>query len=132
MNKFNKEMQKRRINIVSENQLALPFGERRSIALSYESRQRFFWFMAGACLFSLILYIYAIEATARNVALRANLETRVAEAEGSLSTLEFAYIQLKNGVSIETARQYDFEEVRTPLYVSRDNPDSLTLNTVSR
>lgn len=99
---------------------------------SIEDRQRFFWFLAGICFFSLILYIYAIEATARNVALRANLETRVAEANGQLSSLEFAYIELKNNVSIELARSYGFEEVGSPLYVSRSTANSLTLNTESR
>lgn len=117
---------------ISENQLALPFGERSVRALSHESRQHFFWFLAGISLFSLILYIYAIEATARNVALRANLETRVAEANGQLSSLEFAYIELKNNVSIELAYLYGFEEVKSPLYISRDRANSLTLNTVNR
>ncbi|MEK7175890.1 MAG: hypothetical protein AAB695_00755 [Patescibacteria group bacterium] len=118
--------------IISENQLALPFRERGTRVLSFEDRRRFFWFLAGICFFALVLYIYAIEATARNIAMRANLETRVAEAEGKLSSLEFAYIELKNNVSIELARLYGFEEIKTPLYVSRDAANSLTLNTVRR
>src|SRR3990167_5200928 len=108
----------KRINI-SENQLSLPFNQRGGRAISYDSRVRFFWFLAGISVCSLAIYMYAIEATARNVALRENLETRVIEAEGKLSSLEFAYIELKNNVSMELAHQYGFQEVRSPLYVSR-------------
>ncbi|MDO8424231.1 MAG: hypothetical protein Q7S54_01300 [bacterium] len=121
----------RRINI-SENQLSLPFSQRGARTISYDQRIRFFWFLAGVAICSLALYIYAIEATARNVALRENLETRVTEAESKLSSLEFAYIKLKNNVSMELAHQYGFREASSPLYVSRSYQGSLTLNTVSR
>ncbi|MEK7227405.1 MAG: hypothetical protein AAB641_00755 [Patescibacteria group bacterium] len=122
---------KRRIKI-NYNQLSLPFTERGARTISLEDRRRFFWFLAGICFFALVLYIYAIEATARNIAMRANLEMRVAEAEGKLSSLEFAYIELKNNVSIELARLYGFEEVKRPLYISRSKDNSLTLNDVKR
>ena len=120
---------RRKINL---NQLTLPFGERRTRAISYEDRQRFFWFMAGLSLLSLGVYFYAINATARNIALRANLENRVTEAENSLSGLEFHYIELKNSVSMELAYQYGFQEVQNPLYISRGRENALTLNTVNR
>lgn len=121
---------KRRIKM-NYNQLPLPFGEGRARAISYEVKERAFWLLAGTAVLFLLLYFYAIEATARNVALRANLETRLAEASGSLGALEFEHIALKNAVTREVALERGFREVANPLYVSRE-ADSLTLNTEVR
>ncbi|MDO8565147.1 MAG: hypothetical protein Q7R67_00775 [bacterium] len=128
----------RRIHI-HESQLTLPFlsakagGEGRAVALSLESRQRFFWLTVSISVFSLLAYIYGIYATAHHIAVRAHLEEQVANIESKLGALEFAYIGLKNNVSMDTAHQFGFKDVRTPLYVSRDaHTDSLTLNTIKR
>ena len=122
----------RKIN-THENQLTLPFGEGRAIALSYESRTSFFWSLISLSAFSLIAYIYAINATAHHIAVRENLEEKVSNIESELGSLEFAYIDLKNNVSIDTARELGFKEVSKPLYVSRQaQAGSLTLNTVTR
>lgn len=122
----------KRMNI-HENQLTLPFGEGRAIAVSFESRQRFLWSLITLSAFSLLAYVYAINATAHHIAVRENLEEKVSNIESDLGALEFAYIDLKNNVTIDTARQFGFKEVKEPLYVSRqNNAGSLTLNTVPR
>ncbi len=126
----------RRINF-NDEQLALPFGESRVAglslnAISSEARQRIFWTLAGISLFSLFIYFYAINAIARNTALRQNLEAHMADASGKIAALEFAHIELENQVTEELARQYGFEEVKAPLYVSRTKTSALTLNTTSR
>lgn len=127
----------RRINF-NDEQLALPFGESRagSISLpislsgvSLEARQRIFWTLMGISIFSLFIYFYAVSAIARNTALRQNLEAHMADASGRIATLEFAHIELENSVTEELARQYGFEEVKAPLYVSRTKATELTLNT---
>lgn len=123
----------------NESQLSLPFSSRgtagsaASSALSYDNRQRFFWTLASACLLSLGLYIYAVNATAHNVAMRAALETEASSLNANLATLEFRYISLKNEVTLETARQYGFTEVKEPTYVSREaSASSLSFNTQTR
>lgn len=118
--------------ISNQSQLHLPFGEGRARALSLDDRERMFWFMAMVSLFSLGIYVYAINAAAHHIAVRQNLEREVAEVESKLSSLEFAAIELRNAVTIEVAREYGFTEVKEPLYVSRNTPQSLTLNTVTR
>lgn len=117
--------------ISNESQMTLPFGE-RARAMAYEDRQRYFWFLASVALCSLCVYVYAINSAAHNIALRQNLEREVAETSMRLSTLEFASIELKNDITIETAHEYGFAEVKEPLYVSRNSSDSLTLNTPVR
>lgn len=117
---------------ISHNQLALPFGEIDTRNISFEDRQRFFWLLVSISVFSLFIYVYAINATAHNIAIRQNLEREVADIGVRLSSLEFASIELKNAVTIETAHAYGFKEVRQPLYVSRGISSSLTLNTAVR
>lgn len=114
------------------NQLALPFSEGNSKALSLEGRERFFWGLVSVSLCSLLIYVYAINAAAHHIAVRQNLEKQVERLNGDLSVLEFETIALKNGVTMEVATNYGFSEVREPLYVSRDAENSLTLNTVKR
>jgi len=114
----------------NENQLSLPFG--RAISAEYDNRVRFFWALVGVSILSLFVYIYAINSTARLVAVRQNLEREMRETSAGLNSLEFSLIELKNEVTLELAHAYGFREVENPLYVSRRSPESLTLNTVSR
>lgn len=120
----------KRINI-SENQLSLPFRQGRVGAISYDNRMRFFWALVTLSMFSFVIYVYAINTTARNVALRQDLERQIADISVNLNSLEFAYIELKNNVTIELAYHYGFKEVINPLYVSR-HPLSLSFNTLER
>ena len=121
----------RRIN-TNHNQLPLPFGEGTTRAISFDNRQRLFWFLIGVSVFSLVMYVYAINAAAHHIAVRQDLERQSAEISASLSSLEFTSIELRNAITIDTAREYGFAEVKEPLYVSRGASNSLTLNTVTR
>lgn len=100
--------------------------------ISYEHQVRFFWILVVISVLSLFVYIYAINATARHVALRQGLERRMTDASARLDALEFAYIALKSNITIELAHQYGFREVKNPLYISRARPVSLSLNTLDR
>ena len=118
----------RRINI-NQNQLVLPFNDSRVKAISYDNRVRFFWALVGISIMSLLVYVYGINATARNIALRQDLEKQALEISTELDSLEFALIEVKNDITLELAHSYGFQESKTPLYVSR-TPITLTLNTV--
>lgn len=118
-----------RKHTINDNQLSLPFSQARELTASLENREKAFWTLVFISLASLAIYIYAINAAAHHIAVRQNLEREVAEQNAALSSLEFAVIELKNNVTIETAREFGFSEVKKPLYVSRDTESSLTLNT---
>ncbi len=123
-------MRKQKFNY---NQLSLPLGEgRAATALSFENRTKAFWALSSACLLSLVLYVYAVNATAHNVAMRASLEREAAELTGELASLEFQYINLQGDVTLTRAAEYGFEEVKEPLYVSKTAGNSLSFNTQSR
>ena len=103
-----------------------------SKTISYDNRVRLFWGLVSICILSLVLYVYAVNATARNIAVIQGLEKEVARASGSLSSLEFAYIELKNNVTLDLAYQYGFKEEKQPLYISRTKASTLSFNTLGR
>lgn len=117
------------------NQLTLPFDSIRSIRvgfISYDYRVRTFWALVAVSLVSLGAYIYAINATARHIANRQNLERQIAERSRTLDSLEFTYIGLKNNVTIDLAYEKGFREEKSPLFVSRSRTAALSFNTVNR
>jgi len=100
--------------------------------ISYHNRVRFFWILVAISLLSLSVYVYAINTIARNIATGQNLEKQIVKISTGLDLLEFAYIDLKNNITIELARDYGFQEVKSPLYVSRARSLSLSFNALSR
>ena len=100
--------------------------------ISYHSRVRFFWVLVAISILSLGVYVYAVNTIARNVAIRQDLERQIGKTSAGLDSLEFAYIELKNNINIELAHYYGFQEVKSPLYVSRARSLSLSFNTLSR
>ena len=100
--------------------------------ISYDQRALFFWVLVAVTLVSFTVYIYAVHTTARNVAARQDLEKQIVKISTNLDSLEFAFIELKNNVTVELAYQYGFREVKNPLFVSRSRAASLSYNTLSR
>lgn len=99
--------------------------------ISYDQRAKFFWVLVGASFVSLFTYIYAIHSTARNIALRQDLERQSTEVSANLNALEFSYIDLKNDITLELAHNYGFKEAKTPIYISRTSK-TLSFNTIER
>ncbi len=97
--------------------------------ISYNHRVRIFWTLLMISGLALFAYIYTINITARNVAERQGLERRIAEISANLDSLEFAYVKLKNSVTLEVAIQHGFKETKNPLYVSRSATTPLSFNT---
>jgi hypothetical protein len=100
--------------------------------ISYDNRARFFWVLVALSVLLLLVYIYAINTTARNIAVRQDLERQIAQVSASLDPLEFAYIELQNNVTMELAYEYGFKETQSPLYVSRARAGALSFNTLER
>lgn len=118
---------------LNTNQLSIPFANATARTLPIDRRQNIFWSLVSISFISLALYVYAINATAHHLAVRQNLERHVAELNAEIASLEFTHIQARNSITIDTAREYGFQEVKTPLYVTRsESASALTLNTVKR
>lgn len=100
--------------------------------ISYDRRVYLFWILVFISTISLFTYIYAVNAIARNIAIKQDLEKQITNISNDFNSLEFAYIELRNNVTMELAYQHGFQEVKSPLYISRINPQSLSFNTLSR
>ena len=100
--------------------------------ISYDKRVQLFWALVTISILSILIYIYAVNVIARNIALKQHLEKQIADMSANFDSLEFAYIELRNNVTLELAYQRGFKEVKSPLYVSRARPQALSFNTSSR
>lgn len=96
--------------------------------ISYNHRIQAFWTLIAISGLALFAYIYTINITARNVAEREGLEREIARISADLDSLEFAYVKLKNSVTLEVALQRGFKETKNPLYVSRTSVATLSFN----
>lgn len=116
----------------SDDQLVLPFREGgRALSIrriSYEDRRKTFWVLSSISIFSLFIYFYAVNAIARNTAIRGNLEAHLADANSRIGALEFTYIELKNNITKEKAGEFGFNEVKSPMYVTRNASTAITLH----
>ena len=100
--------------------------------ISYDNRARVFWFLIILAALFALTQILAVGATTRNIAVRQILEKEVLEATTRIGTLEFTFIELKNKINIEIAREKGYRESRNPIYVSRLASDSLGTLTLNR
>lgn len=98
-------------------------------AISYDVRIRAFWTLVAICILSLAVYMYAVNMTIRNTALRQELEAEVSQLAIEQGALEFAYIKKSQEISLDLAYEYGFKDVAEPQYVSRTNASALTLHT---
>lgn len=101
-------------------------------ALSFDTRVRTFWTLTFFSIISLVLYIYGVNATVHNTVARARLEGEVSTISTHIGEMEFAYIGLKNKVSLQVAYARGYSDVTEPTYVSRASARSLSMNTLKK
>lgn len=97
-------------------------------ALSYDNRARIFWTLTSLSIIFIAAYIFCINLAVHNTVARQYLEGEVSTLAAKQSSLEFAYIELKNQVSLDVALAYGFREVSKPTYISRTGVHSLVVN----
>jgi hypothetical protein len=101
-------------------------------AISYDARIRAFWTLSAISVLAFAVYIYSVNMTIRNTALRSDLEAQVGEMSVDQSGLEFAYIKKSREINMDVAYAHGFHDAPAPLYVSRTTGSALTYNTRTR
>ncbi len=96
--------------------------------ISYDTRVRTFWTLALILVACLVVYIWAVRATISNTIARANLESITANFGAQVGEMEFTFIGLQNNVSLQLAYDRGFQNVVTPIYISRSVSRSLSMN----
>lgn len=77
--------------------------------------------LIGLSVFSIAYYVYAVNVTVRNVALRQEKESELSQLIASIGELEFQYIAIKNTVDMELARSLGFVPTEKQTFVSRQS-----------
>jgi hypothetical protein len=81
--------------------------------------------------FSLGLYVYAVNQTVRNVVLRGQMETELTRLVAQNGEAEFAYIAKKNAITLATAEEYGFKKNDVKTFVSRQSSVALADRAIS-
>jgi hypothetical protein len=84
--------------------------------------------LIGACLVVMFIYASLLASTMFYATETMSYNRQVAEANGSLSNLEFEYISLKQSVTMAKAEELGFTEVKKPIFVRADNTVAVTMN----
>lgn len=100
----------------------------KTAVLSFDNRVRVFWTLVAVCFASTILYIYAVSTTVSNTVSRQSLEREVGTMAARIGEMEFTYIGMKNSVTLATAYEHGYKDVSSPVYISRENGSSLSIN----
>ena len=100
--------------------------------ISYDTRVRAFWFMLFVLMVSIVVYMVAVRATIGNTVARANLESSTNALVTQVGNLEFQYISMEDNVSLQLAYSKGFENVTSPIYISRASSQSLSMNVPNR
>ena len=68
---------------------------------------------------SVVVYIYAVTRTVHNIVNRQSIETELSKLSTNISELEFQYIAIKNGVTIDFAKSLGFQLSNRTVFVTR-------------
>jgi hypothetical protein len=84
--------------------------------------------LIAACIATVVVYAALLASTMFYATETTSFNRQIADATGSLSELEFEYINLKQSVTIAKAKELGFEEVKNPIFVRADTSVAVSLN----
>ncbi len=79
-----------------------------------------FWILSATAFLSLVVYVYAINQTVRNIIVRQQIQAELSTLTSHIGEMEFAYISSQNSIDITKAHQMGFKDVATNIYINRD------------
>lgn len=91
-------------------------------------QRRIFFILVVCILLNVAFYTHFLNQTVINVVEREKKESEITGLFSEIGTLEFQYIQSKNDLSLEYAKELGFVESPTILFVSRTKDASLSFN----
>ncbi len=94
-------------------------------ALNIQQYKLFFFILGAISLLSLVVYVYSINQTVRNVVSRQNMEVELMRLTSEIGEKEFVYIAKKNQITLEKAFAMGFKSVDAKVFVSRQSSVAL-------
>ncbi len=97
---------------------------------SFELReQKLFWVLSGMLLFLIIAYGVLVNKTIANAVSLQNMQKRMTALNAAVNSLEFTYLNMENGITLDTAHAKGFENVTEDNFALIDSGrSSLSLN----
>jgi hypothetical protein len=93
------------------------------------STRGLFFCMAAVLLLVFASYFYLVNKTIMNVVAREKTERTIAQLSGTIGELEFKYITLKNGVTLDLAHAKGFQDASPTKFLARnDTGTTITYN----
>lgn len=88
-----------------------------------------FWCFSIFFLITVFTYGYLVRSTIANIVDRKDYDQQVSVLTTKLTTLETEYIQLKNSITMESAKGFGFQAARTTKFVAKNilEPAGLSL-----
>ncbi len=83
--------------------------------------------LIAACVAVILLYAGLLASTMFYATETTSYNRQITEATGSLSELEFEYINLKQSVTVAKAHELGFQEVTSPVFVRADSVTAVSL-----
>lgn len=91
------------------------------------STRMLFFALASILVVIFGFYAYLINKTIMNVVAREDVERNISELSSSIGELEFKYMTLRNGITIDLAYTKGFLDAEPSQFISR-NPSTLSYN----
>jgi hypothetical protein len=73
-------------------------------------------------------YVYLVNKTIMNVVARERIESDISTLSSSVGALEFKYISLKNGVTLELAHAKGFQDALPTTFIDASKRPALSYN----
>jgi hypothetical protein len=82
-------------------------------------QRRLVWSLVALLVVLSGMYAYFLSTSVINVIVREEMQQRIADTNARISELELTYIEAKNTVTLDMAREMGFAKVSTKQYVTR-------------
>ncbi len=92
----------------------------KSKTISFPQHKHIFLALFAISLISLVLYVYAINQTVRNIVLRQNTQAELSRLTSRIGEMEFTYISQQNSIGLNKAHAMGFKEISSNTYVTRE------------
>jgi hypothetical protein len=103
----------------------------RTLSLSHiysQNHKLLVYLLIAAVVSTFFLYIYLVNKTIMNVVTRERAQSNISSLSTTLGSLEFKYITLKNGVTLDVAHEKGFQDASPTAFLARKTGGPLTYN----
>ena len=102
----------------------------KAIAHTITNNRMTFYILASGILFSMVFYMYCINAAVRAAVVRNNAESKISSLQAQLSELEGKYMENVNSLTMQTAAQAGLTDPTEKIFISKiSGGQSLSYNT---